>query len=64
MGSAEIGEGLCAGIGIEIDRQSVHDLYEAGKVVASAVKCMGGEAKVRPNSGETSAVGSGLFEKE
>jgi Tfp pilus assembly protein PilF len=64
LGPAEIGVEVGAGIGIEIDRKGVQDVYITGKVEASAGASMGGEAKVSLISGKSSAGGSGIFKQE
>lgn len=64
LGPAEIGVEVGAGIGIEIDRQGVQDVYITGKFEASAGTSMGGDAKVSLISGKSSAGGTGLFEQE
>lgn len=63
LGPAEIGVEVGAGIGIEIDRQGVQDVYITGKIEASAGTSMGGEAKVSLISGKATAGGTGLFEQ-
>jgi hypothetical protein len=64
LGPAEIGVEVGAGIGIEIDRKGVQDVYITGKVEASAGASMGGEAKVSLISGKSSAGGSGIFKQD
>jgi hypothetical protein len=64
LGPAEIGVDVGAGIGIEIDRKGVQDVYITGKVEASAGASMGGEAKVSLISGKSSAGGSGIFKQD
>jgi hypothetical protein len=64
LGPAEICVEVGAGIGIEIDRKGVQDVYITGKVEASAGASMGGEAKVSLISGKSSAGGSGIFKQD